>query len=376
MVSAARWVGAVLLLAACSSSTEPRGEPLPADAPGKRLIGLDNACPDYYSNFSQCLAWSSDSKTLYVVLTRSRDTVLAGVDIIAELTPPVPLAGAYTVIFPVGRTLNLATSQDPTTIFVTRPDSVGPFPYMVMRMSLVNGKMTRIAGAGLPQISVSPDGTALAYHASRGFNADTVVLVDAATGTRRAEVVTVSSRLRGISPDGKDVALQSYGSDAAVIWHSATGALEPVKYGADYNSSILTRHTRDVQWTNGGFSTLYQTDAGEVMEISVATGAVVSYGRHKQGANSMAWAPAASRVFSAEDDGICYIDSSCYRAMRRSSLQVSSLAGVKTIGSVYAGQSTTGIDGNAFPQFVASPDGRYLAYLTGSGSFYLVPADP
>lgn len=361
------------MLAACSS-TEP-GPTLPVEAPGTRLKLPSPPCPNLSRDYGQCIAWSSDGLTLFVVIARGADTALAGVDVVAELTPPAPLLGAFTVIFPIGRSLNLATSRDSRTIFFTRPDTVGPLPFEVMRMSLVDGKITRVAPAGAPDISVAPDGTALAIHTFQSATIDTVALLDVASGLRRAVTVGFGSLLRGFSPDGRDVAMRALFGDSAIVWHSATGERQSVRYGDDFNPGVGLRHTRDVQWTNGGFSTLYQASNGALAEISVATGAEISYGQHKRGKTSFAWLPAISRVFSAEDVGVCYLDSSCYRALYHSSLLVSSPTGIRTIGSVNTGLLSTGVDGNSFSQFAPSPDGRWLAYAVG-GDPFILPAGP
>lgn len=370
--SAAGWLWSFLLLTACSL-TEPGRPSIPVDSLGTLVQGVSSACPNYSTPYAQCFAWSSDGARLFAVVVEGRDTLLFGV-YVAALTNPVFAIGPSTVRFPLGRSLNIATSRDPKAIFLTRPDTVGPFPFEVLRMSLVDGKMTRVTGAAAPDISVTPDGTGVVYHAFRSSAVDTVALIDATSGVRRAQTVGFQSLLRGISPDGQDVAIMASVGDSAVIWHSATGVRQPAKYGADFTSGTGLRHTRDLQWTNGGFSTLYQSEAGELMEISASTGAAVSYGRHGRWLGTVAWSPAVSRVFTSEIEGGCYPDPSCYIPMYHSSLMVSSASGVRTIGSVNREFFATGPDGNSFSQFVPSPDGRWLAYVVYGGGYVFLAA--
>jgi hypothetical protein len=375
---AARWSWSMLLLGACSSA-EPVSPalavPAPADSPGVTLNGLERACPNSGDSFGQCMAWSSDGLTLFVVLRTLTDTVLVSVDI-PPASPP-PLLGAFRVIGSVGRVASLAASQDPRAIFFTRSDAIEPSHSAVMRMSLNDGTTTKVASAGKTDISVTPDGSGVAYHAFGGsvVNAlsgavvDTVVLIDVPSGMRRAQTVSlVPASLRGISPDGRDVALTFYG-DSAVIWHSATGVRERVKDGG-IATGIGIRYLADVQWSSGGFSTLYKAETGELTEVSASTGAVTNYAPHTAFTGSVVWSPAVSRVFTADVKGPCYPNpKNCTAAVWHSDLVITSLSGVRTIGSVNS-QS----QGARFAQFFPSPDGRWLAYYATEGRLYLVAA--
>lgn len=373
----ARWILSALLLAACSSTEAAKPDtpdvPMPADSPGVSLNVSESACPDYDYSYPLCMAWSSDSRTLFAVLRRSTDTVLVGMDIPPAYPPPV--AGGYRLIGPIGRAEILVTTQDPRTIFFVRNDPKEPEFSYVMRMSLADGTTTKVASGSGSNISLSRDGSVLAYHKYSTSIVDTIVLMDVASGMERARTVSPSyASLRGISPDGRDVALAF--NNSAVIWHSATNVREPVKDGG-LASGTGTRHVVDVRWGSRGFSTLYKVDSGELTEVSDSTGAVINYAPHTGSSGTIAWSPAVSRVFTAEAIGGCYPHpDDCTSAYSHSEFVVISLSDVRTIGSV-----NSSFRGGQFPQFFPSPDGRWLAYYVPSwaahyvygGRLYLLP---
>lgn len=291
-----RWSFLPLLLvtASCADILSPG---IGTESPGILLTGLEGACPTIHTDYNQCLAWSADGLTLFVVLARPSDTVLVAVDIAAAATYPPD--DAYRIIGRVGLPLIIATSQDPRTIFFSRRSAAEAGGFEVLRMSLADGVTSRITGAAAADIIATPDGSGLAYHAFRGSLAlDTVALIDVASGLRRAATGGVASLLRGISPDGRDVGLKALVGDSAVIWHTATSARETANDGTGVAFAAgVVRSVIEMQWARGGFSILYRTLTGELTEVSAATGVGVAYAPHvTKVRGAIAWSPAVARA--------------------------------------------------------------------------------
>lgn len=362
--SAARWVASVALLLTASCADLLNQGPQ-AESPGVLLAGLERACIGTWSDINQCLAWSRDGSTLFVVLPRDRDTVLIAVNASAAATGSG--ASAYRVIGNIGSPISIATAEASTGVYFTRRSTVEVGGYEVRRISLASGDTTRVTNAFAADIAVTPDGTGVAYHAYRGsLTVDSIAIIDVASGTRRAATVGGATAVGVFSPDGKDLAMKAVAGDSSVIWHSTTGIRETPR-----ESSALGGAPRGggIGLTSRGFATLFSSSTnGGAIETAVATGEAITYApRDATFRGSYAWSPASSRLFIA-DGGTCESRGNC-STTTHTYLVVSSPGGVRVIGSVNAG----GVIHN-FRYFSASPDGRWLAYSAGYGQLYLLPA--
>lgn len=334
----------VVAVMACSL-TDPK---TPGEAPGTAVAGFSGDCQSGVG----CLVWSPDSKTLYAVTKLAAEG-----GSLMEVDPSTAIALRKRSIDPAAG--GLVMSPDGATLFYSVPDNPARTTYSIYRMAMASGTVTAVASASSTDILVSPDGTALAYHAAPGTStADTVVLLDIAAGTRRATTVLNICGLRAFSGDGTRIALNTALSDAAPIqiWNVTTGARVLVVTPAWAN------YLRDVRWVANDFRALYNTtgDAAAVLrDTALSGGAAVTYAGGSNGSHLL-WRPEGPAVFTAVQSTFCgNTDCNLYHY----DFVYSTPTGTTNFGSINRWYLN---------QFVASPDGHWLAHVESFGPIYLL----
>jgi hypothetical protein len=325
-----------------------------SESPGAPLAGLEYACPTSQLDYVQCFAWSGDGRILFVVLPRTSDTVLVSVN--AAATPD-----AFRVIGAIGSPSSIRPSSDGSVIYFSRRTSADA-SYGVFRMSLADGVSRLVTNAAFPDFLLTPDGSAVAYHAAGSTNgSDTIVVADVTTGERRRSTTGARMRLGAFSPDANDVCLLPFAYDSTAIWHTTTGARELMRGGeVIVFQAGLAHWVAAVGWTGTEFAALFAPQSG--ITAVGASGAITRYSTTPATTiQVIGWAPAVSRVFLSEPTDRC--GSLCSRY----TLRVLTPGGSREIGSV-------DVQSNAisFTQFSPSPNGRWLAYQPTWGRVFLL----
>jgi hypothetical protein len=348
-------VRAILLAFAVSTiiaCEDPFTNGAPAASPGVVVPGIADLCPVDFDSFG-CMAWSADSKTLYIgagVGTKSVPSLIA--------VDPATLASR--VVGPIdATTFVLEPSADGTAIYFTAADpepsgmpSVGAF---IRRMSLIDGSVTTIATTRNPNILVSPDGTALAYHAANttNFGTDTIVMLDLRSGTRRATTIEIGFNiLTAFSADGTELSIVP-SAPAVHIWHLATGMRD----------TILDRRANsgccNVAWSGGAFHILTSSlDAPTFTDTSLAGGSSVTYTAARD-PNQFQWQPDRSAMLTVSPSTICRPQD----CSKHWDFDYVTATNVVTVGAASYG---------LLPYVSASPDGHWVAHTEGSGPLYLL----
>jgi hypothetical protein len=317
---------------------------IPDDAPGVAVSGLGTICP----SSSDCLAWTADSKTVYLFTGFSTN----GPSLVAldPATKAVRLVGsvAITARAPV-------VAPDGATIFFSVPGQASG--YDVNRMSVATGVATLVTTASSSNILITPDGSAIAFHAAGSGVADTIVLLDLASGARRATTIMKRNVLRSWASDGTRLILNVVPpSDlvAVQIWHVDTGVRDTIPSGA------WTPLLRDLRWSGGAFRALFATNPSTPVytDTSLSGGPAITY--RPPATDRVVWLPDRSaimaitdRLFCGEQD--CNID-------RFEFLYVTA-----TKSSIFGS-----INGRTLPVLAVSPDGHWVAYEESSGPLYLL----
>jgi hypothetical protein len=336
---------------ACSDLFNPQA---PIDAPGVPVTGLGFECP----STSDCMRWSADSKTLYLV------TQLAA-PLGASLVAVDPATHAFRRIGSIdGTATALALSPDDTAMYFSVAADTTRTGYDIYRMSLADGATTTVTKAGFRSISlVSPDGSALAFHALGSSSAaDTIVLLDLASGARRATTVVVGSELAAFSSDGTQLLMRSGLTDPPTIqiWHVTTGARDMIPSGAWAKTLVSLR------WSGGRSRALFFVNApGPIAytDTTIGGGPATTYTATRH-TNAIAWVPDRSAVFLAIQSAHCYGTEECVEY--HFELVYTTATRTTSLGTV------NGSANYPFRAFAASPDGRWLAHATAYGHLYLL----
>jgi len=340
-------IAGCVLLAGCDFGPKE----FPAESPGLSVNGLGGECP----TVSDCLVWSADSKTLYVIASDGAPNT-------AKLMAVDPLSRSATRVGglePGARAPVL--SPDGKFVYYAVPDSItggeglsqNPKTsyYTIRRIPLAGGSTSFVMHSGyISRFLISPDGSAIAFHASGSvFGADTIVLLDIASGLRRGKIVTPEAFIGAISPDGSRLMLMS---TSLYVWNVASGARDTISV----NQSTFVR---GAEWVGANMHALLSRPSGYADTTMVAGGSAIAYPGTEQ-ASVYAWLPARGTIFFAHTDGNCY-DERC--SLHHWEFTYVTATTSKTIGSMNEA---------VFIAHSASPDGRWLAYLPQLRGLYLL----
>ena len=330
---------------ACS---DPLTTHFPADSPGVAVPGV-NFHNGWCTTGSDCMTWSADSKTLYLV---------------ENLSPP--LGGSLRAVDAATHTVRRiggidtraaapALSPDGTMMYFAVPADTTNSSYDIRRMSLADGSTTVVTSASSRDFLVSPDGAALAYHARGGPSApDTVVLLDLASGARRASTVVTPKTLGAFSADGTRLIMYSGVPDpgAIQVWHVATGARDTIPF------PTRARYLEAARWSRGDFRLLLTaTNYPGLTDMSVGGGAAITY---SSGTSQSVWLSDRAAIWVASWSTICG-PNNCN--MKRYEFAYVTATKATTVGS---------LNEKNFYLLAASPDGRWLAHVADDGTLYLL----
>jgi hypothetical protein len=324
-------IATAALLAACTQD-------FPDDQPGRSVPNVGFSCPRF---FHPCAFWSPDSKTLYrvsLVAAVAPGWSLLAIDPVTGLSHRVGGVDsliASVVPSPNGASLYFAAAQDTTRA-----------KYDVSRMTLADGATTLVTTAVSPDFLITPDGTGLAYRVPGGTaTADTVALIDATTHAFKSATFVEKRKLYAFSSDGTRLIMSTgaLSATAILVWHVTTGVRDTIAIAAG------GRLLQDIKWSGTGFHLLLSGSVSTAYtDTSLAGGAATQFTRGGEG--PFAWLPDRTAMASAEWETTCgQVDCNgrqygfFYRTPTRAT----------KLGSQNA--STISL-------FIASPDGKWIAY--------------
>jgi hypothetical protein len=336
---------AISTIIACE---DPFTNGAPADSPGAVVPGIANVCPFGFG----CSAWSADSKTLYIV---------AGVKLLQGLGSLMAVDAATLTSRVVGpidvETVVLAPTADGAGIYFEAPDPAPPGGWLIKRMSLSDGATTTVAkNLGQFNFVVSPDGTAVAYHApSSTLAADTIVVLDLSSGMRRATTIMAGfNTLAAFSADGTQVSIIP-NARSIQIWHLTTGARDTIPVSRA--NSVLS----GAAWSGGAFRVLLRAFVGAktFTDTSLAGGSALTY-TVEQDPSRFLWLPDRSAMWTIPETPICG-PQDC--TLKRFDFVYTTATKALTVG-----------DANSVGLLLlsASPDGHWVAHAEGPDALYLL----
>lgn len=322
--------------------------PLP-HPPGVPVSGLTYSCPR-----DDCGAWSADSKTLYIAAR-------VGTSSVTSLVAVDPVTLTVRTVGRIDHVFGLVSSADGAAVYFVATDTAASYQLAIKKMSSSDGSTTILAHTYNIDFVVSPDGTALAYHAlGSNFGADTIVLLDQSSGTRRATMIENSSRLAAFSEDGTRLAMipggggPEGGSAAVNIWHVTTGVREVIPFAT--NHAVVL----GAAWSHGDFRVLFGGgDFTAFTDTSLGGGAALTYRDGRRRFLSR-WLPDRSAIWTLANDTVICGPDDCHRERYdyafTTATQTTTLASAISQGLIL---------------FAASPDGKWLAHAEGASPLYL-----
>jgi hypothetical protein len=324
-------------------------EIVPPDAPGD-TVPVSGACP---ANNESCMAWSADSRTLYLV-AKVGQAAASGIGLIAvdAMTKEVRVVRAIEVA-------PTALVASPTgDLIYSVPEGAGKFG--VFALSAAGSGHRRITGASSPEVILSPDGSALGHHAEGSVNgADTIVVLDLSSGSRRASTVGSTFRLKAFSGDARHLLLtgSTGGALTVVVWNTISGARE---------ETYVPERTlfEDAEWGAAGFRLLVRAN-GYLVETDPSFQQTLDYDAISLGPVAVGWVPGRTATFVAKYGPKCYRTGSwgSFCNIYQYALLYLGPSGYAAVGSVNAGQVW---------QLLGSPDGQWLAHREGPTPVYLL----
>jgi hypothetical protein len=335
---------ALATIAACEDPFANRGL---HDAPGVAVPGLTNV----FIPGRQGLAWSADSKTLYIASTTHSGT--AG----SSLMALDPATLSLRTIGHAGPALNPWVSADGTALYFIAAEQ-GAKGDIIERMSLSDGSVTRLATTGSQDFLVTPNGTALTYHTVHVIAADeldTLVVMDIATGARRATIVGPPTLMLAISADGSRIVMDVFGDTAAVaIWDLTANRRDAIPLAK-------RKLVSDAAWVRGSFHLLLADFALQTLtDTSVDGGPAVTF-PVGQVWGEVKWLPDRAAVWIFPSSHICGPED-C--SVMRYEFDFVTPATSTTLGAV----SGDGFFSGASP----SADGQWLAHTEDRKQLFLI----
>jgi hypothetical protein len=331
----------------------------PADSPGVPVTGLNIQC---FTTFP-CATWSADSKTLYIVANRM-----------------APVGGSLQAVDPATHTFRRIASidtlavapvfsPDGATMFFSVAENPARTTHDIYRMSLATGATTAVTKAASSDILISPDGTALAYHVlASSPAADTVALLDLASGARRATTVG-GGVLGAFSADGTRLIMNS---GLIQIWHVATGGRDTLRIA--FGTAFGTRMLRGIRWSGGDFRLLFSNadyPTRVLTDTSLGGGAAITYSHASIDVQGIAWLPDRSAVILAVGSIAPCGPADCNNTLYHYDFVYATATMTTTLGTVTAATNV-----QPFLVFAASPDGHWLAHAEFTALYLLNQPQP
>jgi WD40 repeat protein len=342
----------VLALAASTilACEDPFTNTPPADSPGAVVTGVGSVCTFPFG----CSAWSADSKTLYITAFNSEGVTLGGT--FTSLIAVDPATHASRAVGPIDdESGNLEATADGTALFFAAHDNETG-NWVIKRMSLLDGSTTTLAETPLLTFVVSPDGASLAYHAVHSAGAaDSIVVLDPRSGSRRATMATSGGILAAFSADGTRLSVIPGSGRTIQIWNLTTGVLDTIPVSRA--NSIFV----GAAWSGGTLRMLSVVRVGPptYIDTSLAGGSALTYSVVQEPTRFL-WLPDRSAMWTIPASPICG-PQDCY---------------LSRYDFVFATAITAVTVGNAnsleLRLVSASPDGHWIAHAEDAGVLRLL----
>jgi hypothetical protein len=251
----------------------------PIDAPGDKL-GAITGCTSSF-----CLAWSGDSKVLFAVSA-------------GALVAVNPETRIVTTIATLGGMTSLRSNHSGDHLYFTRTE--GTTTAGLIEIVTATGVQRRIAGIAATDFAISQGGSAVAFHPQgTTATADTVVVLDLASGTRRGKLATPRVQILAVSATGDQVLVvgTATGSEGVRLWTPATNAL-------DVAAIPPSLALEGAAWVGDRFRLLIRT-GGRLASVDRRIADTVLYHMSVLNPLSISWVPERDAAFAALP-GKCY----------------------------------------------------------------------